>query len=90
MNAETFTERKNLLEEFYKQRMKFNIYKIDICQGTPNINIYNEVNDIFFITHVFFTSDKFLIREFYKHLKLLYAMLIVTQHIKSFSMRILI
>ena len=69
MNAETFTERKNLLKEFYKQRMKFNIYKIDIRQGTPNINIYNEVNDIFFITHIFFTSDKFLIREFYKHLK---------------------
>ena len=69
MNAETFTERKNLLEEFYKQRMKFNIYKIDIRQGTHNINIYNEVNDIFFITHIFFTSVKFLIREFYKHLK---------------------
>ena len=32
MNAETFTERKNILEEFYKQRMKFNIYSIDILQ----------------------------------------------------------
>ena len=31
MNAETFTERKTKLEEFYKQRMKFNIYSIDIC-----------------------------------------------------------
>ena len=30
MNAETFTERKTKLEEFYKQRMKFNIYSIDI------------------------------------------------------------
>ena len=29
MNAETFKERKNLLEEFYKQRIKFNISKID-------------------------------------------------------------
>ena len=28
MNAETFTERKTKLEEFYKQRMKFNIYSI--------------------------------------------------------------
>ena len=26
MNAETFTERKTKLEEFYKQRIKFNIY----------------------------------------------------------------
>ena len=30
MNAETFTERKTKLEEFYKQRIKFNIHSIDI------------------------------------------------------------
>ena len=40
MNAKTFTERKNILEEFYKERMKFNIYRIDIIQATPSINIY--------------------------------------------------
>ena len=69
MNAETFTERKNLLEEFYKQRMKFNIYKIDILQANPSISIYDNMNNIFFKTHITFTEDRFLIGEFYKHLK---------------------
>ena len=69
MNAETFTERKNLLEEFYKQRMKFNIYKIDILQANPNISIYDYMSNIFFKTHITFTEDRFLIGEFYKHLK---------------------
>ena len=69
MNAETFTKRKNLLEEFYKERVKFTISKIEIHQDNPEINIYEHVNSIFFKTHVNFTSNKFLIREFYKHLK---------------------
>ena len=69
MNAETFTERKNLLEEFYKQKIKFNINKIDINQDNPNINIYDYTTDIFFKTHITFTEDKFLMGEFYKHLK---------------------
>ena len=69
MNAETFTERKNLLEEFYKQRMKFNIYKIDILQANPNISIYDYMTNIFFKTHITFTGDRFLIGEFYNHLK---------------------
>ena len=69
MNAETFTERKNLLEEFYKERMKFNIYRIDIIQANPNINIYETMDNIFFKTHITFTEDRFLIGEFYKHLK---------------------
>ena len=69
MNAETFTERKNLLEEFYKERMKFNIYKIDILQANPSISIYNHMSNIFFKTHVTFIEDKFLIGEVYKHLK---------------------
>ena len=69
MDAETFTERKNLLEEFYKERMKFNIYRIDIIQANPNINIYETMDNIFFKTHITFTEDRFLIGEFYKHLK---------------------
>ena len=69
MNAETFTERKNLLEEFYKQRIKFNIYGIDIIQNNPSINIYEYTTDIFFKTHITFTEDKFLMGEFYRHLK---------------------
>ena len=69
MDSETFTIRKNLLEEFYKERLKFNISKIEIHQDNPEINIYEHVNTISFKTHVNFTSNKFLIREFYKHLK---------------------
>ena len=69
MDSETFTMRKNLLEEFYKERVKFTISKIEIHQDNPEINIYEHVNDIFFKTHINFTSKKFLIREFYNHLK---------------------
>ena len=69
MNAETFTERKNLLEEFYKERIKFNIYKIDILKVNPNISIYEHMSNIFFKTHITFTEDRFLIGELYKHLK---------------------
>ena len=69
MDSETFTIRKNLLEEFYKERVKFNISKIEIHQDNPEINIYEHVNNIFFKTHINFTNNKFLIREFYKHLK---------------------
>ena len=43
MNTEMFAERKNILEEFYKERMKFNIYRIDIIQANPGINIYENV-----------------------------------------------
>ena len=69
MNVETFTERKNILEEFYKERMKFNIYRIDIIQATPSINIYENVGNTFFKTHITFTEDRFLMSEFYNHLK---------------------
>ena len=69
MNAETFTERKTKLEEFYKQRIKFNIHSIDIIQANPRINIYDYTTNIFFKTHITFTGDKFLMSEFYTHLK---------------------
>ena len=69
MNAETFALRKNLLEEFYKERVKFNISKIVIYQDNPDISIYELVNSIFFKTHINFTANKFLIREFYNHIK---------------------
>ena len=69
MDSKTFTMRKNLLEEFYKERVKFNISKIEIHQDNPEINIYEHVNDIFFKTHINFTNKKFFIREFYNHLK---------------------
>ena len=69
MNAETFTERKNLLEEFYKQRKHFNISKIEIKQVDPDISIYSYMNDIHFRTHINFTEDKFLIGDLYKNLR---------------------
>ena len=69
MNSEMFTERKTKLEEFYKQRIKFNIYAINIIQANPRINIYDYTTNIFFKTHITFTGDKFLMSEFYNHLK---------------------
>ena len=69
MNTETFTERKNLLEEFYKKRMKFKISKIEIIQVDPDISIYGYMSDIHFKTHITFIEDRFLISEFYDHLK---------------------
>ena len=87
MNAKTFTERKNILEEFYKQRMKFNIYSIDILQAIPNINIYDYMTNIFFKTYITFTRGKFLMSEFYKHLKPIifyaYSYTIQRKHIKE-------
>ena len=41
MNTETFTERKKLLEEFYKRRIQFNISNIEIIQADPDISIYS-------------------------------------------------
>ena len=69
MNAETFKERKNLLEEFYKQRIKFNISKIEIKQVDPDINIFSYMNDIHFETHIHFTKDMFLMGNLYSNLK---------------------
>ena len=69
MNSETFTQRKNLIEDFYKERMKFKISEIVILQADPHINIYENMGNIFFKTHITFTNDRFLIGEFYKHLK---------------------
>ena len=69
MNPETFAKRKNLLEEFYKERMKFNINKIEVHQVNPDINIYENAGNIFFKTHINFTNDRFLIGEFYNHIK---------------------
>ena len=83
MNAETKTK----LEEFYKQRIKFNIRSIDVNQANPNISIYDFTTNIFFKTRVTFTGDKFLMSEFYKHLKPIifyaYSYTIQKKHIKD-------
>ena len=69
MDAETFIERKKIIEDFFKERIKFNIYDIHILQANPRINIYEHQSNIFFKTHITFTEDRFLIGELYKHLK---------------------
>ena len=69
MSNSTFTECKNILEEFYKQRKHFNISKIEIKQVDPDISIYSYMNDIHFRTHIKFTEDKFLIGDLYKNLR---------------------
>ena len=87
MNAETFIERKTKLEEFYKQRIKFNIHWIDIMQTNTRINIYDNRTNIFFKTFISLTGDKFLMSKFHKHLKPIifygYSYTIQKKHIKD-------
>ena len=87
MNAETFIERKTKLEEFYKQRIKFNINSIYIIQTDARICIYEDMADIFFKTFVSFKRDKILICNFLKHLKPIisyaYSYTIQRKHIKD-------
>ena len=76
MNAETFTEYKKTLEEFYKQRNRFNISDIEIKQVDPNISVYSYTDDLHFRTHIKFMEDRFLIGDLYKNLRpvITYAM----------------
>ena len=69
MNVETFKERKNLLEEFYKHRNQFNIASIEIIQDNPDISIYSYMDNIHFKTHITFTGDMFLMGNLYSNLK---------------------
>ena len=69
MNAETFTEYKKTLEEFYKRRNRFNISNIEIKQVDPDISVYSYTDDLHFRTHIKFTEDRFLIGDLYKNLR---------------------
>ena len=69
MNAETFKERKNLLEEFYKQRIKFNISKIEISQVYPEISFLSFLHNIHFETHIKCTTDLVLMDNLDSKLK---------------------
>ena len=69
MNVETFKERKNLLEEFYKRRIQFNISSIEIIQDDPDISIYSYIDNIHFKTYIKFTGDMFLMGNLYSNLK---------------------
>ena len=84
MNAETFTERKNLLEEFYKQRKQFNISKIEIKQVDPDISIYSYMDNIHFRTYIKFMEDKFLIGDLYKNLRPVIAYALSYTKLKKF------
>ena len=69
MSVPTFTECKDILEEFYKQRKQFIISEIEIKQVDPDISVYSYISDIHFTTHIKFKEDKFLIGDLYKNLK---------------------
>ena len=69
MSVPTFTECKNILEEFYKQREQFIISEIEIIQEDPVISAYSNVSDLHFTTYIKFKEDKFLISDLYKNLK---------------------
>ena len=69
MSVPTFTECKNILEEFYKQREQFIISEIEIIQEDPVISAYSYVSDLHFTTYIKFKEDKFLISDLYKNLK---------------------
>ena len=69
MSIPTFTECKNILEDFFKQREKFIIYEIEIIQEDPVISAYSYVSDLHFTTYIRFKEDKFLINDLYKNLK---------------------
>ena len=84
MNAETFTECKNLLEEFYKQRKQFNISKIEIKQVDSDISIYSYMNNIHFRTYIKFMEDKFLIGDLYKNLRPVIAYALSYTKLKKF------
>ena len=69
MSVPTFTECKNILEDFYKQRKHFIISEIEIKQVDPDISVYSYISDIHFTTNIKFKEDKFLIGDLYKNLK---------------------
>ena len=86
MCVPTFAECKKILEDFYKESIKFNIDEIEIYQQNRPINIYENRTDIYFNTVVFF-KNKFLIYDFFKQIKpiIFYAYSYTSQrkHIKD-------
>ena len=87
MSVPTFKECKKILEDFYKERIKYNIDRIDIMQLGRVINIYENRTHIHFETFVTLKKNKFLIYDFFKHIKpiIFYAYSYTSQrkHIKD-------
>ena len=69
MSVPTFTESKNILDGFLKQREQFIISEIEIIQEDPVISAYSYVSDLHFTTYIKLKEDKFLISDLYKNLK---------------------
>ena len=85
MSVPTFTECKNILEEFYKQRKQFIIYEIEIKQTDLNISVYSYISYLHFETHIKFKEDKFLIGDLYKNLKPVITYALSYTRLKKFT-----
>ena len=85
MSVPTFTESKNILEEFYKQRNQFIISEIEIKQTDPDISVYSYISDLHFETHIKFKEDKFLISDLYKNLKPVITYALSYTRLKKFT-----
>ena len=85
MSVPTFTECKNILEEFYKQRKQFIIYEIEIKQTDPYISVYSYISYLHFETHIKFKEDKFLIGDLYKNLKPVITYALSYTRLKKFT-----
>ena len=85
MSVPTFTECKNILEEFYKQRKQFIIYEIEIKQTDPYISVYSYISYLHFETHIKFKKDKFLIGDLYKNLKPVITYALSYTRLKKFT-----
>ena len=85
MSVPTFTESKNILEEFYKQRKQFIIYEIEIKQTDLNISVYSYISYLHFETHIKFKEDKFLIGDLYKNLKPVITYALSYTRLKKFT-----
>ena len=68
MSVPTFAECKKILEDFYKERIKYNIDEIEIVQYNPELNIYENIDELLFKTVVTLKRDNFLIYDFFKHI----------------------
>ena len=83
MNIPTFKECKKILEEFYKESIKFNIDDIEITQSDPEINIYENITYLCFKTFITFTEERLLICDFFKQIKpIIYYAYSYTKHRK--------
>ena len=85
MSVPTFTECKNILDGFLKQRKQFIIYEIEIKQTDLNISVYSYISYLHFETHIKFKEDKFLIGDLYKNLKPVITYALSYTRLKKFT-----